>query len=260
MRIGVIGVGHLATDVVSGWLDAGVSANDILLAPRGAGVASLARRGIAVASDNADVIARSDVVLWATRPLQAIAAMGGLPWRADQIVMSCCAGLQLDVVAEAVRPANVVRVVPLGSAAQGASPTLMFPEHQTVHALFERVGTVTSLSSEDEFSAAQVAGVLYAGAHAFVGITEAWLATRGIPAAAARNIAAGNLAAAVAAIRARPSVAVSDMVAAIATPGGVADRAFARLDIAELEQRWTAALDAGLERMREYDAASRHRT
>jgi pyrroline-5-carboxylate reductase len=258
MRIGIIGIGHIATEVTRGLLASGLDPATLLLGPRGQGVPELASRGVSVAPSSAAVVESCDVVLLAVRPHQALEAVSELPWEEHHTLVSLCAGVPIAAFRKAVRRANVVRAIPMGAAAHGGSPTTLFPDDATVRALFLHVGSVTVLAREEDFGPATVAGVLYTLAHDLVGLTAEWAAVQGLSPEAARRLATAQLAAAATMLAADEATPVSDMVRALATPGGIAETAFRSLDRDAFGVRWRAALDAGLERVRDIEAA--HRT
>lgn len=258
MRIGIIGIGHIATDVLRGLLASGFDPAKLLMGPRGHGVSGLASRGIAVALSSAEVVERCNLVFLAVRPDQALEAVADLPWQQHHTIVSLCAGVPIATFRRVVRAANIVRAIPLGAAAHGGSPTIIFPDDPTVRALFNHVGSVTALVREEDFAPATVAGVLYTLAHDLVGLTAEWAAAQGILPEAARRLATAQLKAAATMLAADEVTPVADMVRALATPGGIAETAFGALDRDAFAKRWHAALDAGLQRIRDIEAA--HRT
>ncbi len=92
MILGFLGVGHLATSVVEGLLRSGLSASQLLPSPRARGRHSPSARSRG-RCDNADLVRRSDIVFLAVRPADVALAVGDLPWRAGQLVISACAGV-----------------------------------------------------------------------------------------------------------------------------------------------------------------------
>ena len=78
MKLGIIGVGHLASSVLKGLLHAGVAPHTICLSPRGHGPDLAAQHGFNLATDNASLVTESDVVLLAVRPADAADVINGL--------------------------------------------------------------------------------------------------------------------------------------------------------------------------------------
>lgn len=77
---GVIGVGHLVRHMMPMLVTGG---HRVLLSARNRDTAAeLAKRfGLEVVEDNAEIVARADVVIFAVRPYDAVSVAGGLAWR-----------------------------------------------------------------------------------------------------------------------------------------------------------------------------------
>ena len=121
-----------------------------------------------MAPDNETLVARSDVLVLATRPAHAVPAATGLPWRDGQTVISVVAGLEVDALAPAVSPATLVRAMPSTCCAIGESPTVMYPEDRTTRDLFEALGHVLAVPDEARFATASVFGAYYGWVFALI--------------------------------------------------------------------------------------------
>jgi hypothetical protein len=92
LTVGVIGVGHLVRHMMPALVTGGH--RFILSARNRDTVADLSKRfRLEVLEDNAEIVARCDIVILAVRPYDAVSVAGGLPWRADMTVLSLCAGV-----------------------------------------------------------------------------------------------------------------------------------------------------------------------
>ena len=191
MIYGVIGVGALATALVTG-LCSSNDAPEIVLSPRNAERgAALADRfaSVRVAADNQAVLDAADVVLLCVRPQDAEAVLGPLRFRAEHVVISAMAGVQVDpLVAPAER---VTRVTPLPSVAERAGITPIHPPEPTARALFERLGEAIELEDLDAFEAFSATTATIAAHFAYLDAIAGWLTSRGVdPAVATRYVAA----------------------------------------------------------------------
>ncbi|WP_226576250.1 pyrroline-5-carboxylate reductase family protein [Acuticoccus sediminis] len=249
MTLGIIGVGHLAVAVIEGLIASGMAPGDILLAPRGKGPAMADRFGVRLAADNAAVVAESGIVLLAVRPGAAADAVAGLGWRPGQRLVSACAGVPIEALQRAAPEAEVVRVMPLTAASIGASPTLVFPADPDVVALLERVGSPVPLRREDDFEVATVHAAVYGWAQALIATGAKWSAAQGLDEATARRLAARTFVAAGRMIAEQPAP-MDDLIAALATPGGITEAGLRSLEQSGVPAGWEEACDVVLGRLK----------
>jgi pyrroline-5-carboxylate reductase len=117
-RIGLIGAGQMATALAQGFIKAGLTTADRLLA---ADVDEHARQRFAhtvaalTTADNALVAAQSDVLILAVKPQQMAQAVAELRGKlsADRLIISIAAGVRLASLADWLGPElRLVRVMP----------------------------------------------------------------------------------------------------------------------------------------------------
>lgn len=248
MKIGVLGVGHLAATMVQGLIGSGLAPSALLLSPRGkAGILSDAH-GIAVASDNADLVTRCDTLILAVRPTDAAAAVTGLPWRDGQVVICVCAGVPLAALPLA--PATGVRAMPLTAAEINASPTVCFPDHPQARAVLDRLGPVIPLASEADFEIATVNAAVYGWSQDLIRRTASWAASKGADADAMRQLVALTFVAAgrLVAERGQP---MEKLLAELVTPGGITELGLRTLEARSQPEIWEEACEAVLAHLRQ---------
>lgn len=250
--VGIVGVGHIAGYLVEG-LMRGTDPPTIVLSPRGREQSARlgGRFALAVAADNREVVERSNLVILATRPKQAIEAATGLPWSEKHVLISVAAGISLAALRRVAAPATCMRAMPISCAAIGESPTPIFPDVPSARALFARVGTVHAMPDEAAFDAASVLGASYGWVHALIQETADWTAAAGVPEAAARALVAEMVRGAAGMVLARPDLDLAQMIATLATPGGITARGLEVLEDREAWAAWQAALATALARIRE---------
>ena len=117
-RIGLIGAGQMATALARGFINAGLTAADRILA---SDVDELARQRFSEATaapttpDNATVVDRSDLIVLAVKPQQMEGVAAGLRGKigAQQLVVSIAAGIRLASLARWLgEELRIVRVMP----------------------------------------------------------------------------------------------------------------------------------------------------
>src|SRR5262245_436030 len=127
----MVGVGAIATAIVTGLCEHTQDAPPIVLSPRNAGrAADLAARfpTVRVGKSNQDVIDQSSVLLICLRPQEARSELPGLQFSGEQPVVSMMAGITIAALRELVAPAHdVARAIPLPSVAAREGATPIFP-------------------------------------------------------------------------------------------------------------------------------------
>ncbi len=187
----MLGVGTIATAIVTG-LCAGVAEPPpVVLSPRSAErAAGLAASlpSVRVATDNQAVVDASDVVVVCLLPADAPGVLAGLRFRAGHGVVSAVAGLPVARLAELVAPTrDVARSIPLPAVATRESKTPVHPATPAVTGLFDRLGGSLVVDDETAYEAVAAASATVAAHFRYLGTIADWLAGRGIPAAEARR-------------------------------------------------------------------------
>ncbi|MEZ5798550.1 MAG: pyrroline-5-carboxylate reductase dimerization domain-containing protein [Paracoccaceae bacterium] len=249
MKLGVLGVGHLAATLLKGWDRAGVDPARVILSPRGHGPDLAAARGYGLAADNADLVARADLVVLAVRPAAAVPAVTGLPWRAGQVILSACAGVPIAALAQAAPGARVVRIMPLTAAEIGRSPTAIHPDDPQARPWVDMLGPVIPLPREEAFEIATVSAAIYGWAQDLIARSAGWSAAQGLEAETARLLVARTFEAAGALLATRPEP-MEQLLQDLVTPGGITERGLQVLGAAAVPEAWDAACQAVLDRLR----------
>jgi pyrroline-5-carboxylate reductase len=127
--VGFIGAGQMARAMARGFVAAGLLAERQIVAadPQPAAIDELRRLlpGAVAARDNADVVARSEIVVLAVKPQTAQAALADMrgAMTADKLVISIITGIRLDALSKTLGAGRFVRVVPNTPCLVGQSAT-----------------------------------------------------------------------------------------------------------------------------------------
>lgn len=247
MVLGVIGVGSIASAIVSG-LCRGDEPREFLLSPRNRqAAATLAASwpGVRVAENNEEVARQSSLVLLCLRPADA-GLLRNLSFRSDASVISVMAGISVKEVGELVGPVrNVARAIPLPSVAVGRGVTPLYPFIEPARSLFAQLGTVVDAGDESSFDLFSVSSGTIAAHYAYLARISDWLASRGIASHAARQYVAamfGEVAGSLQGVN--PDF--ERLAKEHATPGGINER-FAQI---LTEQGVWEAVEGGLDQIR----------
>jgi len=253
-RVGIIGVGHLASYLVEGMRRAS-SSLEILLSGYLSDTAHelAAEFGATTVAENQIIVDETDLILVSTRPGDIMAACEAVSFRPNQTVVSTAVGISVEVLAPAVAPAGIVRSMPLTCSAINLSPTLLYPDHPKARALFELLGSVHALTDEAQFTPASVIAAYYGWVYALLDETVAWTVRAGVPPQTARDLVLETTRGAAAMGLAYPERELSHLLDSLATPGGVTQDGLKTLEERRSLEAWVEALDGVLGGLNQQD-------
>ncbi len=189
MNVGFIGTGTITEAVVTGLCGAGSPDLSILLSPRSLDRSrrlSERHAAVEVASDNQQVLDRSELVFLAVRPQDAGAILGALSFRRNLKVVSFIATMSSAEIRRQVRPANFLgRVAPVPPVARRNGPIAMCPPNGELAGFLDPIGTVIEVSDEAQLDAFFSASALMAPYFELLESVSAWLRAQGVDAAQA---------------------------------------------------------------------------
>jgi pyrroline-5-carboxylate reductase len=249
---GILGVGSIATAIVTGLCDGVVEPPDIVLSPRSAErAAGLAVRfpSVRVATDNQQVVDDSDVVVVCLRPADVADVLAGVQFRADHAVISAVAGLAVAQLAGLVAPAtDIARSVPLPAVATRGGATPVHPGTPAATVLFDRLGGSLEIADELAYESVSAASATVAAYFRYLGTIADWLCGHGIPTDAARRYVADTFAALSGELDS-PGADFAALARAHTTPGGLNEQFARDLEAAGTYDAVQLGLDAVLARI-----------
>ncbi|HEY3575705.1 MAG TPA: NAD(P)-binding domain-containing protein [Arthrobacter sp.] len=249
---GVVGVGSIATAIVTGLCDGAAEQPEVVLSPRNAErAADLAARfpSVRVATDNQQVVDDSDVVVVCLLPIHTEEVLAGLQFRADHAVVSAIAGFPVGQLAGLVAPAtDIARSIPLTAVATRGSVTPVYPATPAATGLYDPLGGSMEMGNELAFEAVSAASATVAAYFRYLGTVTGWLSDRGIPAAAAHRYVADTFAALSGELESR-GTNFATLAQAHSTSGGLNEQFAHHLETAGTYDAVQAGLDAVLARI-----------
>ncbi|MFP3460855.1 NAD(P)-binding domain-containing protein [Arthrobacter globiformis] len=249
---GVVGVGSIATAIVTGLCDGAAAPPEVVLSPRNAErAADLAARfpSVRVATDNQQVVDGSDVVVVCLLPNDAAEVLAGLQFRADQAVVSAVAGFPVAQLAGLVAPAtDIARSIPLPAVATRGGVTPVYPATPAVKGLYDPLGGSLEIVNELAFESVSAASATVAAYFRYLGRVTGWLSDRGIPAADAHRYVADTFAALSTELESS-GTNFAALAQAHTTPGGLNEQFAHHLEAAGTYDAVQAGLDAVLARI-----------
>lgn len=249
LTVGVLGVGHLMAHMVPGLMRAENPARILLSARNANRAASLAERfRLEICADNAELVARSDVVIVAVRPFDVEQTIDGLPWRAEQLVLSFAGTVSQATYVPHVNGAEIVLAMPVITAEFGESPTSIWPANRKVEALLAPCGPVIAFNSEDEFKAASGSGAYFGWVQALIMEMTDWLSAKGVREDQARALIAAMTRAGAVSAYERTDTPLPELINDLCLPGSLTGQGLDILNGADAFTPWKAAADSVFER------------
>jgi len=184
MRLGFIGTGKITSALVTGLCTADNSPTSIYLSPRNIDRATSLRNTfdqIVIGHDNQDVIDHCDWVFLAVLPQSAETILSSIKFHKHQKILSLMATISVDSLINLVAPASdIVRVVPLPTAAQHLGPIALCPPDFEIKQLMNEVGNVVEVTEEHDLYALWSVTSLMAPYFELLRTTIEWLIREGV--------------------------------------------------------------------------------
>jgi pyrroline-5-carboxylate reductase len=251
-KLGIIGVGHLASYLVEGLMlanpDMGIS-----LSPRNAEKARLLanKYRLTIAASNQAVADQADLLLLTTRPQDVSKTLAEIRLNDRHLVVCTAAVAALEDLGRLAHPASVLRAMPLSCAAICRSPTLLFPANGFALELFELLGQVHVVDSEEQFMRLSTMGAFYGWIFALLDQIVGWAELGGVPKDVARRYVLETVRGASELGLASPEQELSTILNALATPGGITRQGLAFFEERKSLVAWSEALEVILHRLTE---------
>lgn len=195
MKTGFIGTGAITEAMITGLMEEGggcrgpLPGGPLLVTRRNRQRSTrLAEtyRGVEIADDPAEIVARCDLVVIAVLPGQAEDLLQTLSFGSGQTVASVVAGLTLSRLQPLVSPArDVCRFIPMPPVEYGLGPIPVYPACSRLQRLLGGLGTWLCLDRETDFDALSASSALMATCFQLMATQAHWTAGQGVDAGVA---------------------------------------------------------------------------
>ena len=153
MRLGFIGIGNIATDVIMGFVKSRSKYDRITLSPRNKTKSKYIKKKfkrIFIAKNNQEVIDNSDLIFLAILPNVGLKILPRLKFKKKQIIVSFVSTLKyLDLKKMIKVNSKVVRAIPMPPIRLRQGPVVIFPPNQKVKKLFNKLGSTIEIKNEN---------------------------------------------------------------------------------------------------------------
>jgi pyrroline-5-carboxylate reductase len=265
--IGFIGAGNMATALIEGLIRTGFAPGQLHASDRSdERLRALAARGVQTSTDNATVVAASDIVVLAVKPQ----VLGGVLQELREVLrarprllISIAAGIQIQSLQEWTHPAQaIVRCMPntpalvqAGASGLYANTAVSAEQKQQAAAIMEAVGIACWLDQEQQLDA--VTALSGSGPAYFFLMMEAMEAAGtalGLSAEVARRLCL-QTAFGAAKLALESTVEPSELRRRVTSPGGTTEAALKQFEGDGYRELVTRALTAAAARSAELAAA-----
>jgi len=250
IKVGIIGVGHLASYLVEGFKNSGTDI-DIILSPRNSKItATLATKfDVKIASDNQEVADYADIIILSTRPRDIVKAANEIEFRKNHTIISVAAGVLLETLKLVTTPGTLARALPITCAAVNKSPTLIYPNLPKVNSVFSLLGQVHPLSNESSFTPASVISAFYGWIFALAQEVIDWTIQSGVSPQTAKNLVLETMEGMAALSLTQKSPDLHHLLKTLTTPGGITELGLEVLKEKKAISNWNDALNAVLNKL-----------
>ena len=166
MKLGLIGTGIIGEAFVRGLINVGRFEDEIWVSRRSdSRSASLAAdfAQVSVANENQEILDRCDTLILAVLPEQVESVLQDLQFRDDHLLLSIVSSITLKSLSQWAAPCTqIYRGIPLPPIEFGVGPIPICPPCPQLEPMLSSVGTVVSLTDEDQFLSIAVGSALMA--------------------------------------------------------------------------------------------------
>lgn len=261
--IGFMGVGNMAQAIIKGLVDSkSMSADKIFVSNRSEGKLNKVRDlyGVQVVASNEELIEKSNVVVLSMKPQDLIAALDPLTglFHNKQIVMSLAAGITLGTLKKYLKDCRCLRLMPNTPTLIGHGLTGFYTDSTDdylstlVEDIFQPLGQVIKLSSEDEFASFMIACSSGIGfVFEFMSYWQDWLIEHGFEDDMAKNLTIHTFLGASRLADANSHQSLADLIGKVASKKGVTEAGLNSMHELELERGLRIAFEKAAMRNQE---------
>lgn len=223
-RIGFVGTGNLTRFLVARLSEQRATTEPLVVSPRNPAVAKhLADQyGAVIAESNQDVVDQTEIVFLCLPTSIVEKAVGMLRFEPHHRVLSAIAGMPYGMLRELVAPGEAISIMLPGAPSRvGDGLTLVYPETRAVKTLLELFGPVHFCGTQEEYRRTAVFGGLSGCLFHLAHNLDAGLRHLDIDGRAARCLVAEAFRGVGSAYSSESGMPVDDLVAGVATKGGM---------------------------------------
>lgn len=252
--IGFIGVGAIASALVTGFCSEGDLDHRIFLSPRNAErAAELARKfqNVTVAGSNQEVLDRSEWIILAVVPKFGEDIIRPLSFRGDHRVVNLMSSRKLPEIADWIgKTRTLIHMIPLPFSAYRIGPIAIYPNDRDAAALFTPLGEIIGLEDVKRIEVISAITALLSPYYTVLWEIVKWCETEGLSRKETTDYTAAFFKAASFQARCTEDDGLRRLAEEM-TPGGLNEMAMSSIKEQGGFEPWVKALELVLARLRQ---------
>ena len=184
MIIGFIGIGKIASAVITGIYKSSIAQKKIIISPRNKETVKKLKKkfnSIKIAKNNQEVVNKSDWIFLSVTPNVGGKIIKDLKFRSNQTVISFISTITLAQLKKAIKvKAKIVRAIPLPPISLKKGPVPICPPNKSVKDFFNKIGTTIEIKNEKSSINFWVTSGMMAPFYELLRVMTDWLVKRGV--------------------------------------------------------------------------------
>jgi len=254
MRLGFIGVGKIASSVITGICTSKISFQKILISRRNKNISKKLKkrfRKVYIAKNNQEIVDKCNWIFLAVTPKVGNKILPKLKFRTNQKVISFIATISLAQLKKMLgKRIKIVRAIPLPPISLKKGPVPISPPDKQVKVFFDKIGTTVEIKNEKLSKNFWATSAMMAPFYEILKVLSDWLVNRGIKRNKAQRYIT-SLFVALSVDSVNNSVKhLKHLVADSQTPGGLNEQAVRELRRAKFYKNLEKSLNNVLKRLK----------
>lgn len=154
MKLGVIGVGKIATSVIEGIFKAKINLNEIILSSKNRKNAKFLKKKfkkIRIAKSNQEVLDKSNWIILSVTPKVGYQILSKLNFNKNHVVLNFISTIHNDKLKKIISPAKkIFKIAPLPMIKDNLGPIIIYPKNKIIENFFNKLGNVIATNNEVE--------------------------------------------------------------------------------------------------------------
>lgn len=248
IKLGILGVGDLTEKMARGLLRE-MKEVEILLSPRN----SVKSKALAqelpcqMMPDNQSVVDAADMILIGVRPWQLGDLAREIRIRPEQKVISVVSGVSINELSRLFNTKHCIRAMLSCAAEINCSTVAIYPDDGEVCSVLRGLGTLISLSDEQELELATVSACMNGWFYFLLHDLQHWLIEKGLSSERARILVLSSIEDCVSYAKHHQTLPIRDLGKSIATPGTFTAQGLEMLGLHQANAAWSAACEVVLD-------------